>query len=321
MPPTQLKTELDELESYLKHLADGEAVEAPELSAQFAGVLEQLERLKQQNTQAPQAEFQSQSEVLLELLQASDEIGQQLLSSTQDTISYANYVSGKSNEITRRNQTLADSIQQMGGAIKEVASQTSTSANVVKKARGLAEHSVNHIQLLGNSSQDIGKIVGVIKGIADQTKLLALNAAIEAARSGEAGRGFAVVANEVKELARETAASVDSIEGKIQAIQASTQTTVGFVEEIAQTINTLEEIVMGIASSIEEQTVVSREIGLNAQETATDNEEISSKMQEVEQYNQVAAEIIEALQQSNQEMLAVARHLSESLHGDSDGLD
>jgi methyl-accepting chemotaxis protein len=107
---------------------------------------------------------------------------------------------------------------------------TETVASMAEIERTVAE-AAGDIDRLGRQSDEIGAIVAVIRGIAEQTNLLALNAAIEAARAGEQGRGFAVVADEVRKLAEKTAQATAEIGGMIGNIQSQVRQTVISMKE------------------------------------------------------------------------------------------
>nr|WP_330209808.1 methyl-accepting chemotaxis protein [Pseudomonas sp. AM4(2022)] len=210
--------------------------------------------------------------------------------------------------LTQQNNEIeqaATAVNEMTSAVEEVArnavSTSEASRNATTSAgdgRDLVQETVSAIERmsadvqatasligdLANESRDIGKVLDVIRGLADQTNLLALNAAIEAARAGEAGRGFAVVADEVRALAHRTQQSTSEIERMIGSIQTGTEHAVDSMRNSTEraestlniargaglsldTINTaiveINERNLVIASAAEEQAQVAREVDRN----------------------------------------------------------
>lgn len=191
------------------------------------------------------------------------------------TTSQAEVVTSAADGVSRNVATVAAGAEEMGASIREIARNAADAARVANEAVLLVERTNAVMAQLGDSSQEIGKVLKLITTIAQQTNLLALNATIEAARAGELGKGFAVVAKEVKELARETARATDDIGQRISAIQTDTSRATVAIREIGGTITRISEIQTVIAGAVEEQTATTSEMGRNITDGAKATNEIS----------------------------------------------
>ncbi len=219
----------------------------------------------------------------------------EMASTAQETAQRSRHQSHETHQV-------ASAMVQMTAAIAEVSSAANNAANsgsatesaadqghrvveetmqMIQRAAETTSLAARQIEALGQSSEQIGRIVGVIDEIAGQTNLLALNAAIEAARAGEQGRGFAVVAGEVRRLAERTTAATKEIATMIQTVQRETSEAVKSMEhgradveagllraqqcgsaldEIVQLARQAGSMVLQIASSTREQTSVAEQV-------------------------------------------------------------
>ena len=205
-------------------------------------------------------------------------VSEQMSANAEETSTQASVVSNASEQVSTKLQRVATAAEQLHASIREIAKSAVEAAQTAGAAVTEADTAGKTVARLGESGQWIGDVVRVINSIAEQTNLLALNATIEAARAGEAGRGFAVVANEVKELAKETAAATEDIDHKIKAIQSDTKDAVDAIGRIGKVIARISDIQHTIATAVEEQTATTNEIGKNVLMAAGNSGEIAQSI-------------------------------------------
>ncbi len=229
-----------------------------------------------------------------QLATAADELNAVTLDSTQglqqqnneieQAATAVNEMTSAVEEVARNAVSTSDATRQSSESAHLGQERVSETASAISALASDVQHTGELVQSLANQSQDIGKVLDVIRAIAEQTNLLALNAAIEAARAGESGRGFAVVADEVRALAHRTQQSTQEIEQMVQGMRngsslaldsmnasasraASTLVLAERAGDALQTITAsvheIHERNLVIASAAEEQAQVAREVDRN----------------------------------------------------------
>ena len=212
--------------------------------------------------------------------------------------------------------TLGTMIANVGSIAQRVHQADEVSQQSVTDTRQNGERLQESINSIGARSDEIGKIVKVIEGIADQTSLLALNAAIEAARAGDAGKGFAVVADEVRRLAERSVQATQEIGQVIETVQKDTRQAVSLMGDvlggIVASIGKTSVLVGEVATAADEQAVGARKVLTTVGEMSTLTRQIAGSIKE----NAAGAqEISQAAQKMNHLTHQMSEAVSEQKRG------
>jgi len=254
--------------------------EIGDMARAFNGMMDEFQALLRQVTDSAASVAAASTELAAVTEKTASGVELQRVESDQ-VATAMNEMASTVQEVARHAEQAAEASSNADGEAAEGARVVAQSVTGIKRLAAEVERTAATISELEKESDNIGTVLSVITGIAEQTNLLALNAAIEAARAGEQGRGFAVVADEVRTLAQRSQQSTEEIKTIIDRLQGKAQAAVqamqggreqaqvsveqaemagGSLSAIAAAITAIRDMNTQIASAAEEQSAVAEEI-------------------------------------------------------------
>ena len=211
---------------------------------------------------------------------------------------------------------LIDYITKIIGQVHHGNKLINSSVQMINQVKDHSTEVSTEISLLRGLSDEIGKIIAIINGIARQTNLLALNASIEAARAGEYGKGFAVVADEIRQLAgqstdatKEIASLIDRIRSGVFSTATKMDISLANVTTSVQSINNTGEVFTGINSQVEQLQQILAAVGADVEEMIIESGTVVKAISEIAAVSQEFASSSEEVAASAEEQTAITAEI------------
>ncbi|WP_066192231.1 MULTISPECIES: methyl-accepting chemotaxis protein [Gracilibacillus] len=307
------------------------------MSNNLRNILQQVTSVSNTVTSQSNQLNQSANEVNANAQQISVTM-EEIASGTETQANHAGDVASKMGDFSQKLKAASEDGESLGKTSAHVLDMTKdgqkmmrSSVEHMEQIHHVVHEAVDKVKVLDAQSQEISKLVAVIRDIAEQTNLLALNAAIESARAGEHGKGFAVVADEVRKLAEQVTASVSDITGIVTNIQTESSNVSQSLEEgyqsvddgsvqIEKTGSTFEsineavnEMTMHIKHSTSNLTSIARsseEINTSVEEIASITEESAAGVQQTSASAEEASGAMEEITSNSKELTSLAEQLN-----------
>jgi len=273
-----------------------------QLEKTLSGIYEQVIQLSK-TTQSMETITQETQQGSLDQQNLADEVANamnDMKSSTQDMATIAASTAENSQKAQQQSQQSQTIITQSMQSVEQLSTMMHQTSDAVSQ--------------LETDSQNIGGVLDVIRGIAEQTNLLALNAAIEAARAGEQGRGFAVVADEVRTLASRTQQSTEEINTMIVQLQSGAKSAVEAIKQGDASIETSNSKADETNSMIIEMGAIINDIQAQNLELSNAADQQASVSNEINQNIDIIKNVSSSANESSQQVLSMAEQINSAVN-------
>ncbi|HHY98839.1 MAG TPA: HAMP domain-containing protein [Firmicutes bacterium] len=359
----RLSSAFAEMASSLRHLIK----QVSNSSAQVASTSEQLSASAGESAKAVQqisetvqqvaSGAQEQSQSVANSASSVEQLTQAITQVAKGAETQMNGIQTASNIMRKTDESLNEvlgMLEKVGTASSKNARSAAKGSDSVRnviasmeRIRDTTNDIAERIRELDGHSREIGRILEVIDGIAEQTNLLALNAAIEAARAGEHGRGFAVVADEVRKLAERSSRETKAIADLIERVKQATQKAVAAIDagikevetgsavaqeagnaldeiyegasgaekligDLISSANSLKEAALNVSKAINEIVSIAEENTAATEEMSASAEEVKKSIDSVAAVSEESAAAAEEVSASTEEVNASIQEMSAS---------